>query len=160
MSRTAMRIWRDSFALEGDKTAKWRYDLGVILKGMEAVWKQNRQQEYFNYIKKMMDFYVDQNGKIKGYRKDEFNIDHVNNGKNILFLYEATGSEHYRKRQSYCAISFDIIPAQDPADSGIRRSIPGRCGWTGFTWDNPSMRNMQNCSTSPKPSMISRVSSY
>ena len=97
LSQTAMRIWPDSFALEGDKTAKWRYDLGVILKGMEAVWKQNKQQEYFNYIKKMMDFYVDQNGKIKGYKKDEFNIDHVNNGKNLLFLYEETGSEKYRK---------------------------------------------------------------
>lgn len=97
MSRTAMRIWKDSFALENDKTAKWRYDMGVILLGVQAVWKQNQQQEYFNYIKRLIDFHVDQQGNIKGYRKDEFNIDHVNNGKNILFLYEETGSEKYKK---------------------------------------------------------------
>lgn len=97
MSRTAMKLWKDSFALENDKTAKWRYDMGVILKGVEAVWKQNGQQEYFNYIQRLIDFHVDKNGNIKGYRKDEFNIDHVNNGKNILFLYEQTGSEKYKK---------------------------------------------------------------
>lgn len=97
MSRTAMQLWKDSFALESDKTAKWRYDMGVILKGVEAVWQQNQQQEYFNYIKRLIDFHVDAKGNIKGYRKDEFNIDHVNNGKNILFLYEQTGSEKYKK---------------------------------------------------------------
>lgn len=95
--QTVMHLWKDSFALENDKTAKWRYDMGVILKGMEAYWRGTQNQAYFNYIKTMIDFYVDNNGKIKGYKKDEFNIDHVNNGKNILFLYEETGNEKYKK---------------------------------------------------------------
>ncbi len=97
LSETAMRIWPDSFTMEGDKVAKWRYDQGVILKGMESVWNASGDGKWFNYIQKCMDFYVQNDGTIKGYRPDEYNIDHVNNGKNLLFLYQVTGKEKYKK---------------------------------------------------------------
>jgi unsaturated rhamnogalacturonyl hydrolase len=38
LAKTAMTIWPDSFVLENDKFAKWRYDQGVILKGIEGIW--------------------------------------------------------------------------------------------------------------------------
>lgn len=97
LSETAMRIWPDSFTLEGDKVAKWRYDQGVILKGMESVWNATGDGKWFNYIQQSMDFYVQNDGTIKGYRPDEYNIDHLNNGKNLLFLYQVTGKEKYKK---------------------------------------------------------------
>ncbi len=97
LSETAMKIWPDSFLLENDKVAKWRYDQGVILKGMESVWNATGDGKWFKYIQKSMDHYVQDNGTIKGYRPDEYNIDHVNNGKNLLFLYQVTGKEKYKK---------------------------------------------------------------
>ena len=97
LSRTAMHIWKDSFTLEGDKFAKWRYDQGVILKGIEGVWKATGDASWFNYIQKSMDFYVKDDGTIKGYRPDEYNIDHINNGKLLLTLYRVTNKDKYRK---------------------------------------------------------------
>ncbi len=97
LSETAMRIWPDSFILEGDKVAKWRYDQGVILKGIESVWNTSGEGKWFHYIQKSMDFYVQNDGTIKGYRPDEYNIDHLNNGKNLLLLYQVTGKEKYKK---------------------------------------------------------------
>lgn len=94
---TAMSIWKDSFALEGDKVAKWRYDQGVILKGIEGIWNATGEKKWFDYIQKSMDFYVQEDGSIKGYKRDEFNIDHLNNGKVILLLYRVTGKEKYRR---------------------------------------------------------------
>ena len=44
-----------------------------------------------------MDLYVEETGTIKGYKKEEFNIDHINNGKLILLLYKVTGKEKYKK---------------------------------------------------------------
>ncbi|MBL0131734.1 MAG: glycoside hydrolase family 88 protein [Chitinophagaceae bacterium] len=92
-----MNIWPDSFILEGDKAAKWRYDQGVILKGIESVWNATGDGKWFNYIQKSLDFYVQEDGSIKGYRPDEYNIDHLNNGKLILLLYQVTGKEKYKK---------------------------------------------------------------
>lgn len=97
LATTAMTLWKDSFLLDGDKGAKWRYDQGVILKGIEGIWNATGDPKWFNYIQKSMDFYIGEDGSIKGYRPDEFNIDHINNGKLILLLYRVTGKEKYKK---------------------------------------------------------------
>lgn len=97
MTATAMRLWPDSFLLENDKQAKWRYDQGVILKGVEGVWMATANGKWFNYLQKSMDFYIQEDGAIRGYKPDEYNIDHINNGKILLTLFKVTGKEKYRK---------------------------------------------------------------
>jgi unsaturated rhamnogalacturonyl hydrolase len=76
---------------------KWAYDDGVILKGVEKVWCATGKKEYFDYIKKNIDNLVDDNGQIYGYHQDVYNIDHLNNGKVLLFLYNETKEEKYKK---------------------------------------------------------------
>ena len=83
--------------IAGDKQPKWRYDQGVILKGIDEVWNATGDRTWFNYIQQSMDYYVGEDGSIKGYKKDEYNIDHLNNGKILLMLYQVTGKEKYRK---------------------------------------------------------------
>jgi len=97
VATTAMNLWKDSFVLEGDKAAKWRYDQGVILEGIEGIWNATGEGKWYNYIQKSIDFYVQEDGTIKGYRPDEYNIDHVNNGKLLLLLYRVTGKDKYKK---------------------------------------------------------------
>ena len=97
MARTVMTIWKDSFSLRPGQPAKWSYDQGVILKGIEGIWNATGNGDYFRYIQKCMDHYVQEDGSINGYRPDEFNIDHINNGKLILLLYQVTGKEKYKK---------------------------------------------------------------
>ena len=96
MVTTSMNTWKDSFAF-GDKPARWSYDMGVILKGTERVWLNTGNVKYFNYIQRLMDFYVREDGTIKDYKPDEYNIDHINNGKLILLLYRVLGKEKYLK---------------------------------------------------------------
>lgn len=97
MAETARRLWPDSFALPGDKIAKWRYDQGVVLKGIEKVWYATGNGDWFRYIQQSMDFYVDASGNIRGYRPEEYNIDHINNGRILLSLFRVTGQQRYRK---------------------------------------------------------------
>ncbi len=97
LSETAMKLWPDSFVLGNSRAAKWSYDQGVILKGIEAVWYATGDVKWFNYLQKCMDYYVQEDGTIKGYKVDEYNIDNLNNGKALLLLYEITGKEKYRK---------------------------------------------------------------
>jgi unsaturated rhamnogalacturonyl hydrolase len=97
MTETAMRIWPDSFVMGNGKVAKWSYDQGVILKGVEMVWYASGNSGYFDYIQKCMDFFVGEDGSIRGYRPDEYNIDHLNNGKLLLTLFRITGKEKYKK---------------------------------------------------------------
>jgi unsaturated rhamnogalacturonyl hydrolase len=96
MTATAMNIWKDSFSLD-NKPAKWTYDQGVILKGIEGAWNKTGDGKYFRYIQQSMDFFVDKDGHVKTYKQDEFNIDNVNNGRMLLLLYKVTNNEKYWK---------------------------------------------------------------
>jgi unsaturated rhamnogalacturonyl hydrolase len=95
MAETVMTTWKDSFALGSQ--ARWSYDMGVILKGFEGLWRNTGDVKYFIYIQKQMDFFVKDDGTVRTYRPDEYNIDHINNGKLLLFLYRVTQKEKYLK---------------------------------------------------------------
>ncbi|MGJ7030281.1 glycoside hydrolase family 88 protein [Niabella hirudinis] len=97
MALTAMHRWPDSFSVTPGKPARWSYDQGVILKGIEGVWLATGDPKWFNYIQHSMDYFVRDDGSIKDYDADSHNIDHVNNGKLLLTLYRVTGKEKYKK---------------------------------------------------------------
>ena len=97
LANTAIKIWPDSFSVKPGNPAKWSYDQGVILKGIEGIWQATGDAKWFNYLQKQMDYFVQNDGSIKGYRPDEYNIDHVNNGKQVLLLYNVTRQEKYKK---------------------------------------------------------------
>ncbi|WP_018753118.1 glycoside hydrolase family 88 protein [Paenibacillus sanguinis] len=75
---------------------KWSYDYGVVLKGFASLWQQTGDPRYFRYIQENMDHFIGENGRIRGYRKDEYNIDHINNGKLLFLLHRETGEQKYR----------------------------------------------------------------
>lgn len=96
MAQSVMRIWKDSFSLEG-KPAKWNYDMGVLLKGIEGQWLNTGDASYFQYIQKQVDYFIAEDGTIKTYKQEDFNIDNINNGKLLLLLYKVTLKEKYLK---------------------------------------------------------------
>jgi len=95
VAATVMNTWKDSLPIGG--TTKWSYDMGVILKGFEGIWLRTADRKYFNVIQAKMDWFVQNDGTIKGYEADEYNIDHINNGKLLLLLYRVTQKEKYLK---------------------------------------------------------------
>jgi unsaturated rhamnogalacturonyl hydrolase len=92
---TVMERWKDSLPIGG--YVKWSYDMGVVLKGFEGMWRRTGDAKYLTAIRKKMDWFVKPDGSILGYEPTEYNIDHINNGKLVLLLYKETGEEKYRK---------------------------------------------------------------
>ncbi|MET0392284.1 MAG: DUF4350 domain-containing protein [Chitinophagaceae bacterium] len=97
LAATVMKTWPDSFSVVPGRKARWSYDQGVILKGIEGIWNATGDGKWFNYIQRCMDYYVREDGTIYDYKPDEYNIDHINNGKLLLLLYQVTGKEKYKK---------------------------------------------------------------
>jgi unsaturated rhamnogalacturonyl hydrolase len=96
IAATVMNIWKDSMSTSG-KPAKWSYDQGVILKGMEGRWYQTGEPKYFYYMQRCMDVFVDEKGEIKTYKQSDYNLDNVLCGRILLTLYNVTGKEKYYK---------------------------------------------------------------
>ncbi len=76
----------------------WSYDDGVIWNGFAALYDLTGDARYLAFIKEGVDSFILGGGAaIRDYRPDEYNIDHINNGKLILYLYEKTGEAKYRR---------------------------------------------------------------
>jgi len=99
MATTVMEIWKDSLNLDPTKPkpVKWAYDQGVVLEGIDALWKRIGNGEYFKYMQKSMDFFVTRDGEIQRYKQSDYNIDNVKNGRSLLTLYKVTGQKKYFK---------------------------------------------------------------
>ena len=88
----------------------WNYVTGTVLNGFEAVWRATGDERYYNYIKNTIDKLVDEDGTIKRYRVEEYNIDQVKTGSVLLFLYEQTGQEKYKKASQTIRSQLDGHP--------------------------------------------------
>ncbi|MEO6845193.1 MAG: DUF4350 domain-containing protein [Ginsengibacter sp.] len=98
MAATVMNIWSDSLANSAEaRPVKWAYDQGVVLKGIEGLWEATGEGKYFEYIQKSMDHFVEDDGTIRTYNKEDYNLDNVLCGRILLTLYKATGKEKYYK---------------------------------------------------------------
>lgn len=99
MASTVMHIWKDSLNLDpaSPKPVKWAYDQGVILEGIDGIWRRTGDGEYFKYMQKSMDFFVNKEGGIRTYKQEDYNIDNVKNGRSLLTLYKVTGQMKYFK---------------------------------------------------------------
>jgi unsaturated rhamnogalacturonyl hydrolase len=98
IAATAMTaLWHDTAKNESGQPAKWSYEQGVVLKGIEGVWLSTGDGRYFNFIQKSMDNFVNSDGTIRTYNSEDYNLDNINSGKSLLLLYKVTGQDKYRK---------------------------------------------------------------
>ncbi|GEP96639.1 glycoside hydrolase family 88/105 protein [Chitinophaga cymbidii] len=97
MAATVMHIWKDSLSMHPGRPVRWTYDQGVVLRGIEALWRRTHDDAYLAYIRQSMDHFVQPDGTIRTYKQQDFNIDNVMPGRNLLLLYKVTGEEKYRK---------------------------------------------------------------
>ena len=137
MAQTAMHTWPDSFAVKPGNPARWSYDQGVILKGIEGIWKLYGDASYFNYIQHSMDYYVREDGTIKDYKRDEFNIDHTNNGKVVMMLYNITGKEKYKKAIDNIRSQFNDHPRTKEGGFWHKKIYPWQVWLDGLYMGQP-----------------------
>lgn len=76
---------------------QWHYEVGLMLKAIEQVWRKIGEPAYFNYIRANIDYFIKADGSIKTYTVNEYNLDQINTGKIALMMYQATKDEKYRK---------------------------------------------------------------
>ncbi len=75
----------------------WNYEDGCVLMGVALLYQVTGKEYYKNFIVHYMDRFINKDGSINYYYKEQYNIDCINTGKILFFLYEETKEEKYRK---------------------------------------------------------------
>ena len=132
--------WNIEAARKGGKSG-WNYIDGCMILAMIETWKITGEKKYLDFAEAYIDHRVQEDGTIKGYNPEDYNIDNVNAGKTLFLLYDITGKEKYRKA------------------FGIRRFIRIRFGLTDFIWDSHFIWNMRHALMTRRTIQISLTSS-
>ena len=88
----------------------WDYVTGTVLKGFEMLWRHTGEKKYFEYIKNTVGHVVNEDGTIDDYDPGENNIDEIQEGRMLLFLYKETGEEKYKKAAELVRSQFEHHP--------------------------------------------------
>jgi len=78
------------------KSYKWNYEQGLILEAFYRMWKLSDNKGYYDYLKKNVDYYIDSDGNIKTYKLEDYNLDNIAPGRQLLNLYSETAEEKYK----------------------------------------------------------------
>ena len=136
MAATVMTVWKDAVK-EPDKPDKWTYEQGVLLTGMEAVWLNTGDGRYFDYIRRVIDRYVEDDGTIKTYKQADYNIDNVQPGRILLLLYKVTGQEKYRKAAAHLREQLKSHPRTSEGGFWHKKIYPSQMWLDGLYMGEP-----------------------
>ncbi len=89
-------LWNIESINKGKKPS-WNYIDGCMMSALYELYIITGESKYFNFVKNYIDYYVNEDGSIKNYDKQKFNLDDVNEGRVLFDLYGATGDEKYKK---------------------------------------------------------------
>src|SRR6266550_6741786 len=137
MATTAMTRWKDSWETESGKTEKWSYEQGVVLRGLEGVWYNTADGRYFKYIQRSMDRFVNDDGTIKTYQLNDYNIDNVLNGRVLLMLYKVTGQDKYRKAAALLREQLKTQPRTSEGGFWHKKIYPSQMWLDGLYMGEP-----------------------
>ncbi|HEY0243552.1 MAG TPA: glycoside hydrolase family 88 protein [Gemmatimonadaceae bacterium] len=92
----SVRFSKAVMARNPDVTPRWDYIAGVVLLAIDRVATARNDASMRAYVKRNMDRFVQPDGTITGYRPEEFNLDHIAQGRLLFPLLERTGDSRYR----------------------------------------------------------------
>jgi unsaturated rhamnogalacturonyl hydrolase len=118
MAETIMKTYQDSMVvmkyashLEQDKQiptgmtveqaqkarpANWNYEMGVVLEGMERLWRTSGDARYLQYMRRIVDKFITPEGNIRTFKMDEYNLDNIPTGRQLLTLYQTFHDNKYK----------------------------------------------------------------
>ncbi len=75
----------------------WNYEDGCVLLGCMGMYRATGDRFYFEFIENYLKGFITEDGQINHYEKEKYNIDSINCGKILYFMYDETGEEKYRR---------------------------------------------------------------
>ncbi|WP_312418887.1 glycoside hydrolase family 88 protein [Epilithonimonas sp.] len=141
MMQSEMKRFPEAWMLDFFKTPKWSYPNGLVLKAAEKVFKKTGNNQYFEYIKAYADELVNQDGTIKTYDLSKYNIDMLNSGNVLIYLYSVTKDDKYLKAIKLLRSQLDNHPRTSEGGFWHKKIYPNQMWLDGLYMGQPFYAN-------------------
>jgi unsaturated rhamnogalacturonyl hydrolase len=96
MAESEMVRFPSCWQVDFVKEKKWNYTPGLEGLAFIRLYEATGDERFYMYAKGYADSLIDKNGRILTYNKSNYNIDHLNPGKILIYLYAKTGDKRYK----------------------------------------------------------------
>ena len=95
-SQPDLPLWNIEAIHQGKKPV-WNYIDGCMMTSLIEMYKTTKNEKYIDFVKKFVDYYVFDDGSIRGYDPLKYSTDDVCESRILFDLYDLTGNEKYSK---------------------------------------------------------------
>lgn len=110
MADSEMQRNPESWMVDFMDKIKWNYTHGLEMQAFTKVYEKTGNNIYFDYALSYADTMVNDDGTIKTYNLERYNIDHINPGKFLFNVYEKSQDPKYLKALQLLRSQMDTHP--------------------------------------------------
>lgn len=134
------------------KPNKWNYIDGCMITAILRLYSITGEERYFDFAKNFIDHFVQEDGDIRTYSVEEYNLDNINTASNLFFLYDKTGEEKYRLALDKVRTQLDGMPRTKSGSFWHKDIYPNQVWLDGLYMAEPfymryetRFRRMEKC---------------
>ncbi|OHE31569.1 MAG: glycosyl hydrolase family 88 [Tenericutes bacterium GWD2_38_27] len=88
-------------SIKAGKEPHWNYIDGCMMTSLLELYKETKEEKYIKFVENFIDFYVFEDGTLRGYHQENYSTDDICESRVLFDLYEITGKEKYSKAIDY-----------------------------------------------------------
>lgn len=115
----------------------WQYDNAML--GMAINQLADVDARYYNYFVGFYDYFLNDDGSIRGYKMSDYNIDMVNAGKGLITLYQKTGEQKYKIALDTLVKQLEGMPTTSEGGFWHKKRYPNQIWLDGIYMGSPFM---------------------
>ncbi|MDO9255626.1 MAG: glycoside hydrolase family 88 protein [Bacteroidales bacterium] len=96
MAESEMVRFPSCWQVDFVKEKRWNYTPGLEGLAFTKLYEAYKDERFYQYAKGYADSLIDGKGQILTYNKSNYNIDYINPGKLLIYLFEKTGDKRYK----------------------------------------------------------------
>ena len=89
-------LWNIEKIAEG-KINGWNYIDGCMMIALLNMYKITGEKRYYDFAENFLDYYVFEDGSLRGFKEEDYNLDNICEGRVLFDVYKMSGKEKYRK---------------------------------------------------------------
>jgi unsaturated rhamnogalacturonyl hydrolase len=137
MLLSEMHRFPESWMIDFSKSPKWTYPTAIVLDAAEKIYEKTGKKEYSDYITSFGDKLIQEDGTILTYELDKYNIDFLNSGNVLLYLYEKEKKEKYLKALQTLRSQIDGQPRTSEGGFWHKKIYPNQMWLDGLYMGEP-----------------------
>ena len=83
--------------IKAGKENGWNYIDGCMMIALLNMHRITGEARYYEFAERFIDHYVFEDGSLRGYREEDYNLDNICEGRVLFDMYRMSGKEKYRR---------------------------------------------------------------